>query len=122
MTDSMRFILAALACGVLAPGLTASGRVLAQPAGQWVVPAGFQVTVFAENVENAREMALGPQGTVFVGSMRAGKVHAVIDRDGDHKADRVVLIASGLDQPNGVGIHNGALSVATASQLLRLGD
>src|SRR2546425_5671824 len=66
---------------------------------QWVVPAGFHVTVFADSVENAREMALGPQGTVFVGSMRAGKVHAVIDRNGDHKADRVVLIASGLDEP-----------------------
>src|SRR2546428_3597666 len=79
---------------------------------QWVVPAGFHVTVFADSVENAREMALGPQGTVFVGSMRAGKVHAVIDRNGDHKADRVVLIASGLDEPNGVAIHNGALYVA----------
>src|SRR5207247_10679300 len=83
---------------------------------------GFQVTVFAENVENAREMALGPHGTVFVGSMRAGKVHAVIDRNGDHKADRVVLIASGLDEPNGVAIHNGALYVATASKLLRFDD
>jgi len=30
----------------------------------------------------AREMVLGPQGTLFVGSQRAGKVHAVIDRDG----------------------------------------
>jgi len=27
-------------------------------------------------------------------SFRAGKVHAVIDRNGDHKADRVVLIVS----------------------------
>ena len=89
---------------------------------QWVVPAGFHVTVFADSVENAREMALGPQGTVFVGSMRAGKVHAVIDRNGDHKADRVVLIASGLDEPNGVAIHNGALYVATASKLLRFDD
>jgi glucose/arabinose dehydrogenase len=89
---------------------------------QWVVPAGFQVSVFADSVENAREMALGPQGTVFVGSFRAGKVHAVIDRDGDHKADRVVLIASGLNQPNGVAIRNGALYVATASKLLRFDD
>ena len=89
---------------------------------QWVVPAGFHVTVFADSVENAREMALGPHGTVFVGSMRAGKVYAVIDRDGDHKADRVVAIASGLNQPNGVAIHNGALYVATSSKLLRFDD
>ena len=67
-------------------------------------------------------MALGPQGTVFVGSQYAGKVHAVVDRDGDHKADRVVTIASGLDQPNGVAMRNGALYVATASQILRFDD
>ncbi|HET9383738.1 MAG TPA: PQQ-dependent sugar dehydrogenase [Gemmatimonadales bacterium] len=105
---------------LLIPGLTPLSLVAQQP--QWVLPAGFHVTVFADSVENAREMALGPRGTVFVGSFRAGKVHAVIDRDGDHKADRVVLIASGLDQPNGVAIRNGALYVATASKLLRFDD
>jgi glucose/arabinose dehydrogenase len=67
-------------------------------------------------------MALGEQGTVFVGSRTAGKVHAVVDRDGDHKADRVVIIASGLDQPNGVAMRNGALYVATASKILRFDD
>jgi hypothetical protein len=46
-------------------------------------------------------------------------VHAVVDSNGDHKADRVVVIASGLDQPNGVAMRNGALYVATASRLLR---
>src|SRR5437762_14240687 len=78
----------------------------AQPP-HWIVPAGFEVSVFAENVQNARMMALGPQGTVFVGAMQAGKVHAVVDRDGDHKADRVVVIASGLSMPNGVAFRNG---------------
>ena len=122
MTISSPSVVATLVCAALAPGLAASGLVRAQSPGQWVVPAGFQVTVFADSVENAREMALGPQGTVFVGSMRGGKVHAVIDRDGDHKADRVVLIASGLDQPNGVAVRNGALYVATASKILRFDD
>jgi glucose/arabinose dehydrogenase len=108
-------VITALSCIVLLPGLTASGRLGAQTPNQWVVPAGFQVTVFAENVGNAREMALGPRGTVFVGSW-TGKVYAVIDRNGDHKADRVVVIASGLDQPNGVAMHKGAQYVATKSK------
>ena len=67
-------------------------------------------------------MALGPQGTVFVGSQFAGKVYAVVDRDGDHKADQVLTIASGLTQPNGVAMRNGALYVATTSQILRFDD
>jgi glucose/arabinose dehydrogenase len=115
---------------VLGPGLIASGGLrapqpapqAAKPAPKWVVPAGFHVDVFADSVENAREMALGPKGTVFVGSMRAGTVHAVIDRNGDHRADRVVTIATGLTIPYGVAMHDGALYVATASQILRFDD
>lgn len=122
MTISKTYLTIGLLCAVLSPGLTVSGRLHAQQLDSLVVPAGFQITVFAENVENAREMALGPQGTVFVGSMRAGKVHAVIDRDGDNMADQVLLIASDLNQPNGVAMHNGALFVATASKILRFDD
>jgi glucose/arabinose dehydrogenase len=106
----------------LSSALIGLSQLQAQQAPKWVTPPGFQVTVFADNVENAREMALGPHGTVFVGSMRAGKVHAVIDRNGDYKADRVVLIAQGLDQPNGVAMGNGALYVATTSKILRFDD
>jgi len=115
---SKHSVIAALSCIILLPAVTHSGRVRAQTPDQWVVPAGFHVTVFADSVGNAREMALGPRGTVFVGSW-IGKVYAVIDRNGDHKADRVVVIASGLDQPNGVAVHNGALYVATKSKILR---
>ena len=120
---STRPFVVVLSAGVLATGLTAfarqSPRRLSPPL---VLPAGFQADVFAEKVENARSMALGPQGTVFVGSQYVGKVHAVVDSNGDHKADRVVVIASGLDQPNGVAMRNGALYVATASRLLRFDD
>jgi len=87
-----------------------------------VLPAGFHAEVFAENVGNARMMALGPQGTVFAGTQYAGKVYAVVDRDGDHKADEVLTIASGLRQPNGVAVRHGALYVATTSQILRFDD
>jgi glucose/arabinose dehydrogenase len=89
---------------------------------QWVVPPGFHVDVFADKVENARHMALGAKGTLFVGTRTAGKLYAVVDRNGDHKADRVILLASGLDQPNGVAIRNGALYVATASRIVRYDD
>ena len=111
-----------LCCAVLAAGLTGSARQESAALPPLVLPAGFQAEVFAEKVENARSMALGPQGTVFVGSQYGGKVHAVVDSNGDHKADRVVVIASGLDQPNGVAMRNGALYVATASRLLRFDD
>jgi glucose/arabinose dehydrogenase len=122
MITTQRFIIIILLCGLFNPVSSRSSRVAAQSSNQWIVPPGFQVSVFAENVTNARSMALGPQGTVFVGSRTAGRVHAVIDRDNDHKADRVILVAQGLDQPNGIAVRNGALYVATASRLLRYDD
>jgi glucose/arabinose dehydrogenase len=117
-----RSLVVALCSSVLTAGVIAAARQTAPSLEGLIVPAGFHVSVFAERVQNARSMALGPQGTVFVGSRTAGKVHAVVDRDGDHKADRVVVIASGLDQPNGVAMRDGALYVATASRLLRFDD
>ncbi len=100
----------------------ATAQQAATPLSSLTLPAGFRADVFAEKVENARTMVRGPQGTIFVGSRTAGKVHAVIDRDGDFKADRVVVIASGLNQPNGLAMRSGALYVATADQLLRFDD
>src|SRR3954470_17915595 len=98
--STRRFVLSVCAAA-LAAGLTASARQAApRPVGALVVPAGFRFDVFAENVGNARMMALGAQGTVFVGSQYAGNVYAVVDKDGDHKADQVLAIAKGLRQPN----------------------
>jgi glucose/arabinose dehydrogenase len=119
--STRRFVVAFPAAAIVA-GLTVSAQQPARPLGALVVPAGFKFEAFAENVANARMMALGPQGTVFVGSQYAGNVYAVVDRDGDHKADRVVTIATGLRQPNGVAMRNGALYVATTSQILRFDD
>ena len=116
---------AALSLSVLAAGVLMSARQTPPPSfspASLKLPEGFQAAVFAEDVDNARSMVLGSAGTVFVGSQYSGKVHAVVDANGDHKADRVVLIASGLDQPNGVAMRNGALYVATRSRLLRFDD
>ena len=121
MFSVIRTSVVALCSAVLAASGSAYSPQNAPSLEKLVLPAGFHADVFAQ-VEGARSMTLGPQGTVFVGSQRAGKVHAVVDRDGDHKADRVVVIASGLDQPNGVAMRNGALYVATASRLLRFDD
>ena len=83
------------------------------------LPDGFEISVYAENVDNARQMALGEQGTVFVGSRRAGKVHAVVDRDGDNKADDVILVAEDLKMPSGIEFHDGALFVGAVDRVLR---
>jgi glucose/arabinose dehydrogenase len=83
------------------------------------LPPGFQISLYADAVPNARSMALGKQGTVFVGTRSGGEVYAVIDRDGDQKADEVVTIATGLTAPSGVAFRDGALYVAEVYRVLR---
>ena len=86
------------------------------------LPPGFSISLYADDVPNARAMALSPSGVVFVGSRRAGRVYAVVDRDGDHKAETVTTIAHGLNLPTGVAFRNGSLYVAEVSRILRYDD
>ncbi|MFY0652600.1 MAG: sorbosone dehydrogenase family protein [Cyclobacteriaceae bacterium] len=86
------------------------------------LPAGFEISVFASSVQNARSLALGRNGTIFVGSRRAGKVYALVDENKDGKSDKTYVIASGLNDPNGVAFRNGSLYVAEISELNRYDD
>jgi glucose/arabinose dehydrogenase len=85
------------------------------------LPQGFSISMYAENVPNARSMALSPGGILFVGSREDGngQVYAVVDENKDNKADDVVVIASGLTQPNGVAFRDGSLYVAEISRVIR---
>ena len=83
------------------------------------LPPGFKIDVFATDIPNARSMVMSPDGIVFVGTRRAGKVYAVIDRNGDYRADEVVTIAKNLNMPNGVAFRSGALYVAEVNRILR---
>lgn len=82
------------------------------------VPDGFKVEVYAE-VPDARQMALGQStGTVFVGT-RFENVYAVVDKDKDRKADKVVTILDDLKVGNGVAMHEGNLYVAEQHRIAR---
>ena len=86
------------------------------------LPDGFKIEIFSDEVPNARQLAVAPGGTVFVGSRRAGTVHAVVDQDGDYRADKVWVIAEDLTMPSGLAIHEGDLYVAAVSTILRYDD
>jgi glucose/arabinose dehydrogenase len=83
------------------------------------LPDGFSIGLYATHVPNARSLALGAKGTVFVGTRSEGSVYALVDSDADHKADKVVRLAGGLFAPNGVAFRDGALYVAEIHRILR---
>ncbi len=80
-----------LAGGV--PAITEYSKTL--PLDKIKLPAGFTIDIYAE-VDNARSMALSPSGVLYVGNRNEDKVYAVKDTDGDFKADKKWVIASGL--------------------------
>ena len=86
------------------------------------LPKGFHIAVYSDQVPDAREIALGADGTVFVGSSGAGKVYALSDANHDGIADKVRVVASGLNTPIGVAFHDGDLYVSAISRIVVLRD
>lgn len=83
------------------------------------LPAGFQLSLYTNRTADARSMALGDDGTLYVGTREQGKVYAVRDHDGDGQGEQVITVAAGLDYPNGVAFYQGALYVAEIQRILR---
>src|SRR5215475_10189093 len=107
----------------LAGALAAAGPAAAAgpqlPLERIALPPGFKIDVYASGLEDARSMALAPSGVLFVGTRREGKVYAVVDTNGDHRADEIHTIATDLDMPNGVAFRDGSLYVAERGRISR---
>jgi glucose/arabinose dehydrogenase len=86
------------------------------------LPEGFSIDVWAAEVPNARSMAVSESGIVFVGNRQEKNVYALVDEDGDGKADSKYVLANDLRMPNGVAVKDGDLYVAEVSRILRFKD
>ena len=84
------------------------------PLDKLKVPAGFKVEVWADGVPEARSMALGDKGTVFVGNRNLSDVYAVRDVNGKREVKKIL---KGLESPNGVAFKDGTLYVAEREQI-----
>jgi len=84
------------------------------------LPPGFSIELYADNLPDARSLALGANETVFVSTRNQGRIYA-LRKDGD-KTPKSYLIAKDLNTPNGIAFHQGDLYVATREQILRYPD
>ncbi|MGB5979184.1 MAG: sorbosone dehydrogenase family protein, partial [Cyclobacteriaceae bacterium] len=92
------------------------------PLEKITLPAGFKIAHYATGVENARSLAMGSEGTVFVSSRKHDEVRALRDTDGDMVADKMWIVAGGLNTPNGVAFREGDLYIAEIDRILKLSD
>ncbi len=111
----MNFRLIAAILALISPSLAALASDL--PLAAVRLPDGFPVEVLAR-VTNARQMALGDGNIVYVGSANEGKVHA-IQLDGQYRAKRTTVVASGPTMPVGVAFREGNLHVSAVDRILR---
>ena len=106
-------LLAALLAAAPTAGLADAGAAAAAA----VLPAGLALQVYADDLPQARQLAVGEDGTVAVGS-RAGSVHLLRDTDGDGRVDWQHRI-DGLDAPNGVAWLGDDLYIGETERILR---
>lgn len=101
--------------------LTLAPAALAAPlVERLVLPAGFRITEFSSAVPDARSLALGAKGTVFVSTRREGVVYALVDADRDGRAETRHVVARGLEMPNGIAFKDGALWIVANDRIVKL--
>jgi len=86
------------------------------------VPPGFEVNVFAENLDRPRWLALTPTGDVLVTETRANSIRLLRDRDRDGVAEEKQTFAegrNGLNIPFGMAFAPGSFFLGNTAEVRR---
>ena len=101
-----------------------AGHVTGRPASdlkldKLKLPPGFKIEVWADGVPDARSLALGAKGTVFVSNRVQTSVYAITEAGGKRE---VKVILKGQKSPNGIVFDKGTLYVAERHRITRYDD
>jgi glucose/arabinose dehydrogenase len=96
------------------PSVRNAANIVSKPDGkQLEVPAGFTVSLFADNLDGPRTMMYAPNGDLFVAQSRADSV--VILRDNGTR----FVYAKGLRNVFGMAFHDGYLYLGRTDSIVR---
>src|SRR3990170_197014 len=70
-----------------------------------VIPPGFSLSIFANNLVNPRAMALDPSSNLIVSIPSQGRVVILPDLNRDGLVDEVLTLIDGLDRPHGLAFR-----------------
>jgi glucose/arabinose dehydrogenase len=84
-----------------------------------MLPDGFSITKYAENLGAPRFMAYSPDGVLHVTDIAEGRVLALPDANGDGVADSTDVVLEGLNQPHGIAFYEDALYIGETNQVVR---
>ncbi len=71
-----------------------------------VVPPGFELSIFADHIPNARLLKIAPTGQLLVSSPRTGTIYLLTDHNHDGKAENITQLIGGLQRPHGIDLYN----------------
>jgi len=95
-------------------------RSVPMPEGRTLtVPEGFNVSLFAEKLENPRWMALAPNGDIFVAESGARKITVLRDANKDGVAEIKETFATDLNRPFGLSFWKNYLYVGNNDAVVR---
>lgn len=102
------------------PSSTNRSTVVPKPdAVELKLPAGFTVSVFADNLQAPRTMVHAPNGDIFVAQSNAGSILVLRDTNNDGLPDQRNIYAQGMKRPFGMAFQNGYLYVGEEGQIVR---
>jgi len=111
---------AVLALGFTWLALGAQRGHAAEMPGHIALPPGFSISIFASGVGPARFMAWSAAGDLLVSVTRRGQVVALRDTAQAGRADRIWVVADGLDLPHGLAFRDPqTLYVAETGRVVR---
>jgi glucose/arabinose dehydrogenase len=101
------------------PALPIATAVDKLPNAKLKLPKGFNIEVFAAGLTNARSLRVDDKGNVFVSTRVLDRVYAVTEKNGKRE---VKTLATGLNSPNGIALHNGTLYIAEINRISKIDD
>jgi len=88
-------------------------KLVPRPEGATLsVPPGFEASLFAEDMDRPRYVAVAPDGDVFVAESSSGTIVVLKDPDKTGKAQSRYVYAQGLSKPHGITFHQGKIYIA----------
>lgn len=69
------------------------------------LPAGVEMSIFANNLGKPRVMEFDPNGNLLVSIPAQGRVVRLVDTDSNGKADNIENLLTGLNKPHGMAVR-----------------
>tara|TARA_B100001559_G_C16487616_1_gene616825 strand:+ start:1001 stop:2113 length:1113 start_codon:yes stop_codon:yes gene_type:complete len=94
-------------------------KLLAENLDSLIIEPGFELSIFATDLDSPRQMAEGKNGTIFVAE-RGGQILGLIDSDNNGQADSKIIIADNLSYSTGISLFEGDLYFSEISKIWKI--